>query len=58
MSDELIHDISQRLAKIEERLTKIEVAVGKLETGQRVSSMIAGGAIATVGALLVKLLSE
>tara|TARA_Y100001963_G_C6560938_1_gene344261 strand:- start:423 stop:599 length:177 start_codon:yes stop_codon:yes gene_type:complete len=57
VSEELIHDISQRLAKIEDRLTKIEVAVGKLETGQRVSSMIAGGAIATVGALLVKLLS-
>ena len=57
MSDELIHDIITRLAKIEERLPKIEVAVAKLETGQRVSSMIAGGAIATVGALLVKLLS-
>ena len=57
MSDELIHDISQRLAKIEDRLTKIEVAVGTLETGQRVSSMIGGGAIAVVGTLLVKLLS-
>ena len=57
MSDELIHDISQRLAKLEDRLTKIEVAVGKLETGQRVSSMIGGGAIAVVGTLLVKLLS-
>ena len=57
MSDEIIHDIRQRLAKIEDRLTKIEVAVGKLETGQRVSSMIGGGAIAVVGTLLVKLLS-
>ena len=57
MSDELIHDIINRLAKIEERLTKIEVAVGKLETGQRVSSMIGGGAIAVVGGLMVKLLS-